>query len=204
MKTGREQVRKNKRKTSVKPGKKQAVYDLPQKCPYCGGKMLIHYPGQENGKTEKGDHVKQQIKPVMVCENNTCTCYLNLKTDWTGKLLPVGIPADENLRILRTETHHYLNYFMQAAGMDYKAAYQTISDITGLPVSMCHISVMDEVQCRRLTAEILKYIVRMGQINPQKLRKTGNLTAFYSSKGYTFSNAEAQNMVKEINEIANG
>jgi rRNA maturation protein Nop10 len=204
VKTGREQVRKNKRKTSVKPGKKQAVYDLPQKCPYCGGKMLIHYPGQKNGKTEKGDHAKQQIKPVMVCENNTCTCYLNLKTDWTGKLLPVGIPADENLRILRTEAHHYLNYFMQAAGMDYKAAYQTISDITGLPVSMCHISMMDEVQCRRLTAEILKYIVRMGQINPQKLRKTGNLTAFYSYKGYTFSNAEAQNMVKEINEIANG
>ena len=62
--------------------------------------------------------------------------------------MPVGIPADENLRILRTEAHHYLNYFMQAAGMDYKAAYQTVSDITGLPVSMCHISMMDEVQCR--------------------------------------------------------
>ena len=205
MRTGRKQIQGYSRKAPVNSGKKPPARTLPQKCPYCGGKMLIAYPEHDKVTAgEKSDSSERQINPVMVCDNDDCTCYLNLRINWDGKLFPVGIPADEGLRILRTESHHYLEYFQKATGMDMGAAYHTISDIMGLPVSMCHISMLNEVQCRRLTAELLKYIIRMGRLNPEKLKKTGQLIPFHSSRGYTSSSMEAQNIVKEVNEIATG
>ena len=111
--------------------------EIPQKCPYCGGKMVIRKIGDYSPDSINAE------KLLCVCEhyNKTCTCSLKVKENQNGKLIPKSIPADKNLKSMRCEAHYYMDAILRYYIYDtMEDIYNHLSKIENIDRNLLHIA----------------------------------------------------------------
>ena len=94
-------------------------------CPFCGGMMLLHfnsmlYNGISYGKS-------------YICENYPkCNTYVGCHK---GTTVPLGTPADAELRLLRRKCHKVFDEKWKSGRMTRKEAYKYLAEIMEFVVS---------------------------------------------------------------------
>lgn len=163
--------------------------EIPQKCPYCGGKMVIRKIGDYSPDSINAE------KLLCVCEhyNKTCTCSLKVKENQNGKLIPKSIPADKNLKSMRCEAHYYMDAILRYYIYDtMEDIYNHLSKIENIDRNLLHISMMREGRCREVILDLLKLLAA----HPDKVR--GRVNPYYSTFPGIKSISEKDAAAKEL------
>ena len=93
-------------------------------------------------------HDAKTNRKLYVCHNYpVCNTYVaaHLNTD-----MPMGIPADGNLRNLRIQAHRKFDRIWKCGIMTRENAYRWFADSLGLSLRDAHIGMCGEYRCREL------------------------------------------------------
>ena len=113
------------------------------KCPYCGSRAYLRPASMVHG-----DHTDDAGAKLYVCARYpACDAYVAAHSD---TLLPMGTPADRNLRRKRMEAHSELNRLIDSSLMTRKQAYRWIQVQLGLPEPEAHIAKFSELRCQKV------------------------------------------------------
>lgn len=84
-------------------------------------------------------------------------CHGNHLADARG--VPVGVPADQETRRMRTEAHRHFDPLHRGRGslMTERRARQWMAEVMGIPEEDAHIGLFTADECRRLIREIRDY-----------------------------------------------
>ena len=166
---------------------------IPTTCPYCGGKMIMKTIGDYDPTSERASDL------FCVCENynTTCTCSLKVKMDSDGKKIPMGLPADNNLKSLRCEAHYYINAVVRYGIFErISEVYEYLSGKENIQKDYLHMSMLQEGRCR----SIILYLLQILAAYPDKVN--GRLFPFISNfKGvnsFTTTDLEAKKLIEKI------
>jgi len=122
-------------------------------CPYCGGKMLLK---RTDKVIKEGDRI---IDHFYCCENSPeCTCTALAIMDNLGNFSYWGLPANNDLKFLRKETHFYIDQIVQNNVMQRTDVYQYIARVLGVPVKMAHARYFDIGNCRMAITAAIKLL----------------------------------------------
>ena len=64
--------------------------------------------------------------------------------------MPVGTPANRELRALRNEAHRYFDQLYRSGMMSKQDAYLWLADFLQAPLSQAHIGYLGEYYCRQV------------------------------------------------------
>jgi hypothetical protein len=161
--------------------------EIPTKCPYCGGRMVIKYIGDLDPESYRAN------KLICVCEHydDTCTCSVKVEKSWDGKMYPLGVPADSNLKSMRCEAHHYFAYLEKLDIMN--DSYLWLSTKLGISRDECHYSMFREARCQMAIKATLEVLGNhkdktQGKVFPYRATLEG-------IKPYTESDQEAKELL---------
>lgn len=164
---------------------------MPTKCPYCGGKMVIKAVGDFAPDSQNADML------LCICEhyNDTCTCYLKVKENRSGKLIPNGVPADKNLKSMRCEAHYYMDAVIRYQIYDnYNDIYDFLSRQENVQKNQLHMSLLREGRCRNIIVDLLKLI----SMYPDKVK--GRVNPYHSIQEGVRSISETDPAAKKLLE----
>lgn len=178
-------IRQKKQFNALKANIINETFDnkVPTVCPYCHSRMIVKKIGDLDPLSPKADQL------ICVCEHyyDTCTCSVKVKMK-KGKMLMLGVPADENLKSLRTEAHYYLDYLVDFNILQKNDAYQWLANNIGILDGQMHFSMLREERCRnaiRLIIEVLSRNTDKIEKNIQPYQpKSHNVTAYSESDEY--------------------
>lgn len=132
----------------MKKRRKGIQVTAPQ-CPYCGSRTVLR----------SADGIYQSNLDgamLYVCKNYpSCDAYVRAHL---GSNLPMGIPANWQLRRLRNEAHHYFDQLYKSGYMTRKDAYTWLASTLGLPESEAHIGYFGEHYCHIVIEESKKML----------------------------------------------
>ena len=111
------------------------------RCPYCGAPMEIR----------KGSEIYNNPKcteRLLVCSRYPkCDTYTRLQE---GTNIPLGIPADGELRKLRSQAHKSFDSVWKQGYMSRTDAYRWMADYLGLRMQDAHIGRFGVYQCKKI------------------------------------------------------
>lgn len=163
--------------------------EIPTKCPYCGGKMVLR---------KVGDFAPESINAetlLCVCEHydDTCTCSLKVRKDENGKLIPCGTPADKNLKSMRCEAHYYMDAILRYNIYDTtEDIYNHLSRIENIQRNHLHMSLLREGRCRNVILDLLKLL----SAHPDKVR--GRVHPYHAVLPGVKSVSESDSTAREL------
>jgi ssDNA-binding Zn-finger/Zn-ribbon topoisomerase 1 len=122
--------------------KKKRKNDRKQlRCPYCGSAMTLR-PACEIYPDDAGD------RRMYVCSHYPeCNTYVGTHA---GTLVPLGIPANGDLRNLRIRAHKVFDQIWKSGIMTRDQAYRWMADVFCLKLKDAHIGCYSEYQCNEL------------------------------------------------------
>lgn len=142
---------------------------------------------------------KRADMPFCVCEHydDTCSCSVKLSRDRAGKLIPMGIPADDNLKSLRCEAHHYMSEIVALGIMrSNDDIYEWLSRREGIQRSQFHMSMFMEGRCQNIILALLETLSRY----PEKAK--GKVTAYHpvasNVRAFSESDPRAAKILMEL------
>ena len=132
-----------------KKQKQKAVKSL--RCPYCGSPMTLRpesavYP------------IPRKETYLYVCNRYpSCDTYVGTHS---GTQLPLGTPANGDLRNLRIRAHQKFDQIWKSGIMPRADAYRWFADSFGLRLRDAHIGHCSEYQCRELMRRCEEVLAR--------------------------------------------
>ena len=113
------------------------------KCPSCAAGA-----SRRPSSWARGDHTDAAGARLYVGPRSpACDAYVAAHRD---TLLPMGTPADRNLRRKRMEAHSELNRLIDSSLMTRKQAYRWLQTQFGLPEPEAHIAKFSELRCQKV------------------------------------------------------
>ena len=147
--------------------KRKGVKNTAPKCPYCGSHTIFR-------SAEGIYHKNPEREMLYVCKNYpACDSYVRVHP---GTNRPMGVPANQKLRAMRTEAHRNFNQIYYRNIMSKREAYEWLSEILGLPISKTHIGQMGEYYCQLVIDESKKLLngeKHIRNLRNQKYRRLG-------------------------------
>lgn len=132
-----------------KKHKNKGMKSLTPRCPYCGSTTVLR--SADGIYHDNSRHVM-----LYVCKNYPkCDCYVRVKP---GTFAPMGIPANRQLRQLRTQTHMVFDRLYNTGIMSKRNAYRWLADYMCCPLSEAHIGLMGEYYCHQVIRESQKIL----------------------------------------------
>lgn len=123
--------------------------DSAIRCPNCGSTMVLR--SADGIYRENPDHTM-----LYVCKHYPeCDTYVRT---YPGTGVPMGMPANRELRALRIEAHKYFDQLYLSGIMSKKEAYLWLADLLQVPLSQAHISFLGEYYCRKVMQESQKVL----------------------------------------------
>lgn len=112
-------------------------------CPYCHAPVVRRY-----GRDLFGSAAKNPGALYYVCSRYpSCDAYVSAHKKGG---LPMGTPADANLRRKRVLAHQAFNRLWEDGLMTKKQAYRWLQCALGLPEDQAHIACFSHYQCDRV------------------------------------------------------
>jgi len=139
----------------------EGMYEFP--CPMCGTKMKVITNVAHYGPYAAG------VKPGYrwVCPSPG-DCDTNIGCH--GKTyVPLGMPADYDLRKLRQECHKMFDILWKTAGFHRPSAYKWLAKRLRIPVSECHIALFCGDMCREAIGILTGYIRKLNRISDEEV-----------------------------------
>ena len=165
----------------------QIVEKKADKCPYCSGKLIIR--DADEIYTDKGSNEK-----LFVCSNYPkCDTYTRA-TLFNGKLTPVAIPGNKQLRNLRAEAHYYFDKISELGILSRTDSYKWLSERLELKYVHSHIGEFSEYQCIQTIEEAVKIL----QVNKDKSSSKLKPYLRRNSVTYTMKNKELLRKLEDI------
>lgn len=114
------------------------------RCPHCGAAMILR-------SADGIYHENPNQTMLYVCKNYPqCDTYVRTHP---GTTIPVGTPANRELRALRNEAHHYFDQLYHRGIMSKQEAYRWLASLLQAPLSQAHIGYLGEYYCREVIRE---------------------------------------------------
>lgn len=121
------------------------------RCPVCGANMILR--SADGIYRENLNHTM-----LYVCKNYPqCDTYVRTHP---GTTIPVGTPANRELRALRNEAHHYFDQLYRSGFMSKQEAYLWLASLLQVPLSHAHIGYLGDYYCREVIRESKKLLQR--------------------------------------------
>lgn len=125
----------------MKTRRKTTSNRKPMRCPYCGNAMILRPASYVYAD---GDDSRQ----VYVCNHYPqCNTYVGTHP---GTRIPLGTPANGDLRNLRIRAHRKFDQIWQTGIMSRDQAYRWFADYFCLKLKDAHIGLCSEYQCTEL------------------------------------------------------
>ena len=126
------------------------------RCPYCGAAMTLHPASYVYGSGEDD-------RQLYVCNHYPqCNTYVGTHP---GTTLPMGIPANGDLRNLRIRTHRTFDRIWQSGIMTRDQAYRWFADSFSLRLQDAHIGLCSEYQCNELIRKCETVLARNNRVD---------------------------------------
>lgn len=134
--------------------KKKKKGDIARmKCPYCGSTVIYRSADgiyKENSKREM----------LYVCSRYpVCDAYVRIHQ---GTRIPMGTPANGELRALRVQAHREFDLLHTSGIMTRSQAYRWLAKLVGLPEKEAHIGNMGEYNCKRIIEKSREFLEKQG------------------------------------------
>lgn len=131
--------------------KKKRKRTQAMRCPVCGANMILR--SADGIYRENLNHTM-----LYVCKNYPqCDTYVRTHP---GTTIPVGTPANRELRALRNEAHHYFDQLYRSGFMSKQEAYLWLAGLLQVPLSQAHIGYLGDYYCREVIRESKKLLQR--------------------------------------------
>lgn len=141
--------------------KKKGYNPSTMRCPYCGAPMILR--SADGIYKENAQHAR-----LYVCKNYpSCNTYVRTQP---GTSLPLGTPANQELRALRIQAHRSFDALHQTGHMSKRDAYLWLAKILHAPQSQAHIGYLGEYSCKQV---ILESNLMLQQCELRRGRKAG-------------------------------
>lgn len=124
------------------------------RCPNCGGTMIL--------RSADGIYRDNSSRAMLYVCKNYPQCDTYVRT-CPGTAIPMGMPANGELRALRIEAHRSFDQLYLRGIMSKQDAYLWLADLLQLPLSQAHISFLGEYYCRKVMEESGKLLARSRQ-----------------------------------------
>ena len=138
----------------MKRKKKKGINPSGMRCPYCGKPLILR-------SADGIYHENPRNTMLYVCKDYPqCDTYVRTHP---GTSVPVGTPANRELRALRNEAHRYFDQLYRSGMMNKQDAYLWLADFLQVPLSQAHIGYLGEYYCKQVIAasqELLKNWIR--------------------------------------------
>ena len=124
--------------------KRKGINYSKLRCPYCGSSVIY--------RSADGIYKDNPRRTMLyVCSRYpACDSYVRVHA---GTKIPVGELANQPLRTLRRQAHHYFDQVYLSGLMSKQEAYLWLAQITCTPQSRAHIACMGEYNCRIIIEE---------------------------------------------------
>ena len=111
------------------------------RCPYCGAPMVFRPASEIYRDTDRKER-------MLVCSRYpACNTYVRL---CPGTDRPLGVPADPELRKLRSRAHKSFDSVWKKGYMTRNDAYCWMADFLGLRRQDAHIGQFGNYQCQKI------------------------------------------------------
>ncbi len=131
--------------------KKKRKRTQAMRCPVCGANMILR-------SADGIYHENLNHTMLYVCKNYPqCDTYVRTHP---GTTIPVGTPANRELRALRNEAHHYFDQLYRSGFMSKQEAYLWLASLLQVPLSQAHIGYLGDYYCREVIRESKKLLQR--------------------------------------------
>lgn len=138
----------------MKRKKKKGINPSGMRCPYCGKPLILR-------SADGIYHENPKNTMLYVCKDYPqCDTYVRTHP---GTSVPVGTPANRELRALRNEAHRYFDQLYRSGMMSKQDAYLWLADFLQVPLSQAHIGYLGEYYCKQVIAanqKLLKNRIR--------------------------------------------
>ena len=121
------------------------------RCPYCGAPMILR--SADGIYKDNSHHAK-----LYVCRNYPeCDTYIRTQP---GTSLPLGTPANRELRALRIQAHRCFDALYLTGYMTKRDAYIWLANLLQAPQSQAHIGYLSEYSCRQVIEQSKRMLQR--------------------------------------------
>lgn len=135
----------------MKRNKKKGNNPSKMRCPYCGAAMILR--SADGIYRDNPHHLK-----LYVCKNYPeCNTYVRTQP---GTAIPLGTPANCELRALRIQAHRHFDALHKKGYMTKQDAYIWLASILQAPQSQAHIGCLSEYACKFVIAESKQMLQR--------------------------------------------
>lgn len=126
---------------AMKKKKNATKVNRPMRCPYCGSVMELR-------RASDIYHDPLSTGLMYVC-NHYPACNTYVRTQ-PGTTIPLGTPANGELRNLRIRAHREFDKLWHQGLMSRETAYRWLADFFGIQMKDAHIGKCGEYQCKAL------------------------------------------------------
>ncbi len=111
------------------------------RCPKCGSAAVLRPASEIYADASRKDR-------LYVCSGYPeCRSYVGT---YPGTIIPMGTPADGDLRNLRIRAHRRFDEVWRTGIMTRENSYRWMADAFGIPLRDAHIAMFGEYRCREL------------------------------------------------------
>lgn len=129
--------------------KRKGMNPSGMRCPYCGGAMVLR-------SADGIYHDNKNDTMLYVCTHYPqCDTYVRTHP---GTTMPVGTPANRELRHLRNEAHRHFDKLYRNGLMSKQEAYLWLAAQLQVPLSQAHIGYLGEYYCTQVIEESKKLL----------------------------------------------
>lgn len=138
----------------MRKSKKKGNNPSRMRCPYCGATMILR--SADGIYKDNSQHAF-----LYVCRNYP-ECDTYVKTQQSSAL-PLGTPANRELRALRIQAHRCFDALHQNGYMTKRDAYVWLAALLQAPQSQAHIGYLSEHSCQKVIDESTRMLQRCKQ-----------------------------------------
>lgn len=121
------------------------------RCPHCGSTMQLR--SADGIYKDNPNHAM-----LYVCRQYPkCDTYVRTHP---GTTIPVGTPANRELRLLRNEAHKYFDRLYLSGMMSKQDAYRWLANQLQAPMSQAHIGYLSEYYCKQVIKASQELLLR--------------------------------------------
>lgn len=121
-----------------------------------------------------GEAARQIASAVYVCKQYPkCDTYVRTHP---GTTIPVGTPANRELRLLRNEAHKHFDRLYLSGMMSKQDAYRWLANQLQAPMSQAHIGYLSEYYCKQViqaSRELLQRNAFGNHLKSSEVKKGG-------------------------------
>ena len=135
----------------MKYKKKNRMDPSRMRCPHCGSTMLL--------RSADGIYKDNPRHAMLyVCKQYPkCDTYVRTHP---GTTIPVGTPANRELRLLRNEAHKHFDRLYLSGMMSKQDAYRWLANQLQAPMSQAHIGYLSEYYCKQVIQASREFLQR--------------------------------------------